>query len=234
MAMLTQAQHSMTKTLLVVLAVALVLAGMVFVHQQYLPPGATSARGLAAFLRSLHTHRFGAIAVCGAYAFLACAFVPVTALTAAMALVFDAPHAFLYAMTGALLSAALSRAIGQLASGPVLRRMQGPRLHALREGLHANTFSATVAARIVPFGHFTTINLLAGALAVPWLPYMLGNLVGMAFGVAAFTLLTDRVAEVFTAPTPTNVAIAVGGLLAAVGIGLLLTRFVRRRQQRAS
>lgn len=195
----------------------------------YAPPGWTSPRRLGALLHSAQDHSLGALAVCGVYALLATAFVPITALITATALVFDPLPAFAYAMCGSLLSAALSRAAGQLASGAVLRHMHTPKLRAFADNLRAHTFTATVAARLLPVGNFSAINLFAGALAVPWLPFMLGNVAGMVFGVAALTLLAGRLAETWSRPTPFNLAISAALVIVVVGVSMLLSRLVRRR-----
>jgi uncharacterized membrane protein YdjX (TVP38/TMEM64 family) len=184
-------------------------------------------------MRSLQAKTLGPFYVCAAFAILASAFVPVTALIAATGLVFDPARAFAYAMCGSLLSAALSRALGQIASGPVLRRMHGPRLGKFRERLHTHTFSATVAARILPLGNFAAVNLLSGAVAVPWLPYMLGNVLGMVFGVAALTLLAGRLATTFSSPTPANLAVSGALVVAVLAAGYALSRFIWRRESAA-
>jgi phospholipase D1/2 len=196
----------------------------------YAPPEWSSPHRLGQLLRSAEDQRLGALAVCCVYALLATAFVPITALITATALVFDPLPAFAYAMCGSLLSAALSRGLGQLASGVVLRRMTNPKLRAFADSLREHTFSATVAARLLPLGNFSAINLFAGALAVPWLPFMLGNVAGMVFGVAGFTLLAGRLAAAWARPTPLNLALSVAVVLAVLGVSTLLARLVRKRR----
>lgn len=210
------------------LAALLALVAAVLVIYALLPARWNSARDLGQLLRSLAAQPLGPLVACSAYALLASAFVPVTALIAATALVFDPLPAFVCALCGSLLSAALSHGAGQLASGPILRRIRGGQLATMRERLTRHAFSATVAARMLPLGNFATINLLAGALAVPFWPYMLGNLVGMLFGIAALTLLTGRIARIVRHPTAANVAIAAGVLVVALALGYALTRWLRR------
>ncbi|MET0390924.1 MAG: VTT domain-containing protein [Polyangiales bacterium] len=222
---------SLKSVLWAVVALA-VLVTAVLLWQRYVPARWTSAEHLGQLLRRWNTHPLGPLYACGVYALLASAFVPVTALITATALVFDPPHAFAYAMAGSLLSAALSCGVGRVVSGPVLRRMSGPRLQRFRERLHTHTFSATVAARILPVGNFSAINLLAGALAVPFWQFMLGNVVGMVFGIAALTLLTGRIVTTLASPTPGNIAIIAGLLVAVIAISIALARFVTRRQAR--
>jgi len=203
----------------------------VWLVRSYVPSEWTSAQNIGRLMRSVHAHPLGPLAVCCFFAALASAFVPVTALITATALVFDPAQAFAYSMAGALLSAAFSRVLGQLASGPVQRRMRGPKSQKFREQLHSHAFSATVAARILPLGNFAAINLLAGSLAVPWLPFLLGNIAGMSFGIAALTLLTDRFVAVFSAPTPLNIAVTAALLLLVLAASIALSRAVARRRR---
>jgi uncharacterized membrane protein YdjX (TVP38/TMEM64 family) len=215
--------------LIVAVVAAVLLATAAVLWWLYAPPGWSSPRRLGELLRSAQDHSLGALAVCGVYALLATVFVPITALITATALVFDPLPAFAYAMCGSLLSAALSRGLGQLASGAVLRRIKSPKLRAFADNLRAHTFTATVAARLLPIGNFSAINLFAGALAVPWLPFMLGNIAGMVFGVAALTVLAGRLAATWARPTPLNLAISVALVLVVLGVSTLLSRLIRRR-----
>jgi phospholipase D1/2 len=218
------------KAMLTGLLGVLAVIAAILLLRHYVPASLRSAQRLGELMRSLHAQPGGPLLTCGAFALLASAFVPVTALITGIAAVFDPPRAFMYALSGSLLSAALSRGLGQLASRPVLRHMNSPRLGTFRERLHHHTFSATVAARILPLGNFSAINLLAGALAVPWLPFLLGNVAGMAFGIAALTFLTGRMITTISAPTPANIAIVVGVLVMVAIAFFLISRSVWRRQ----
>ena len=225
------APRSRRRTALLAIAVAAVLGTAVALWRIYMPEQWTSARQLGQLLRSLHAGPWGALYVIGTYAVLASAFVPVTALVTGIALGVYPPRALAYALCGGLLSATLSRALGRISCGFVLKRMQKPKLKRFREQLHTHTFSATVTARLLPIGNFNAINLLAGALAVPLLPFLLGNLTGMVLGIAGWTLLTDRLVATLTHPTPQNIALAVLVLVVVVALSIVLTRVMSARQR---
>lgn len=211
------------------LVAALIVA--VVLWQRYMPEQWTSPRQLGQLLRSLAAGRLGPAYVVGTYALLASAFVPITGLITGVALVFDAPQAFAYALCGSLSSALLSYAVGRSTSRPVLRRMQTPKLQRFRQQLHTHTFWATVTARLLPVGNFCAVNMLAGALAVPWLRFALGNVTGMLFGIAGITLLTRHIVTTFTQPTPQNIALMALLLAALVGASLGLQRLVARHRR---
>ena len=225
------ARPSRLRTLLIGAGIVAVLGILVLLWQRFMPEQWTSARQLGQLLRSLTALPLGPLYVVGAYALLASAFVPITALITGVALVFEPAQAFAYALGGSLSSALLSCALGRVASGLVLRRMQTPKLKRFREQLHAHTFSATVTARLLPLGNFSATNLLAGALAVPLLPFLLGNLTGMLFGIAGITLLTKRLITTFAKPTPQNIALAALLLAGLIGASLALQRYLSRRQR---
>lgn len=224
-------KRSVTRSLLGVLG-ALALLVLVVSIWRALPEGWASAARLGALLQEVRGAELGFVFVCASYALLASVFVPVTALIAAVALVYDPPRAFAYALSGSLLSAMLSFGVGRIASERVLRLMSGPRLAKLRDQLHAHALKATVVARLLPVGNFTAINMFAGAIRIPFLPFMLGNLVGMVFGIAALTLLADRLARTIAAPTPANVGLLLLLAIALLGSSLGLARVFERRADR--
>jgi uncharacterized membrane protein YdjX (TVP38/TMEM64 family) len=213
----------------VTLVAVLIAAFILWRH--VMPDQWKSAQKLGELLRSRTDEPLGPAYVIGCYALLASAFVPITALITGVALVFDPAQAFAYALCGSLSSALLNYGAGRCASGPVLRRMRSPRLQRFREQLHAHTFSATVTARLLPVGNFSAINLLAGALAVPLWPFVLGNVAGMLFGITGITLLTDRMVDTFHRPTPRNVAFAALLLAGLIGASFALQRLVSRRKR---
>jgi len=46
--------------------------------------------------------------------------------------------------------------------------------------------------RNVPIAPFTVVNLIAGAARIPFRDFLIGTLIGMAPGIAALTILGDR------------------------------------------
>ncbi|HKU45003.1 MAG TPA: VTT domain-containing protein [Polyangiales bacterium] len=192
-------------------------------------PDDLSPERIGQFLHALRDQHLGFVTVCGAYALLGLAFVPITALIAATALVFEPLQALSYALCGSLLSAALAYGVGRVAGNRVLRFLDGPRLRTLRERLHTQAFRATVVARLLPVGNFTVINLFAGALKIPFLPFLVGNLVGMSFGIAGLTLLAEQLAAAWQRPSAANVGLLVAYVLALFGVSLGLSKLFERR-----
>jgi phospholipase D1/2 len=146
--------------------------------------------------------------------------------------VFDPGQAFLYSLSGALLSASCAYGVGRLAGTHVLRQLDGPRLRKLRQRLHTQAFRATVVARLLPVGNFTVINMFAGALRVPFVSFTAGNVVGMVFGIGGITFLADRLAAAWHTPTLANIALLLCYVAGLFGVSLGLSKLFERHQRK--
>lgn len=205
---------------------------LVFWFWNSLPADVSSTDRVFALLHTMREHPLSFVYVCAAFAVLGLAFVPITALIGATALVFDPAQAFVFSLCGALVSACLAYGVGRLAGSHVLRQLQGPRLRKLRRRLHAQAFRATVVARLLPVGNFSVINMFAGALRVPFLAYAAGNVVGMSFGIGGITFLADRLAAAWHAPSFSNIALLLVYVAGLFAISLGLSKVFERHGQK--
>ncbi|HKP57137.1 MAG TPA: VTT domain-containing protein [Polyangiales bacterium] len=194
-----------------------------------LPDDISSTQRLGEILKELRHDHLSFFYVVGGYALLSLLFVPITALIAATAVVFTPGKALLYALTGSLLSAAAAYGLGWLGGSRALRFLDGPRLSKLRDGLHAHAFRATVVARLLPVGNFTVINLFAGALKIPFPAFLVGNLVGMSFGIAGLSLIAEQLSDAWRSPTLANLGLLGLYILGLFAISLGLSKFFERR-----
>jgi phosphatidylserine/phosphatidylglycerophosphate/cardiolipin synthase-like enzyme/uncharacterized membrane protein YdjX (TVP38/TMEM64 family) len=184
---------------------------------------------MAALGRALRGHPLAPLLVLAAYLVGALVFFPITLMLTATALVFDPAHALAYGLGGALAGAALTWGIGRLAGRFRTGLLSSPRLARARGQLQRRGMLAIVAARLLPVGNFSLINILAGALGVRFRDYMLGNLVGLLPGILGLTLFADRLAHTIRNPHPRNL-VALGAVVAALA---LLLRWLRRRLRHA-
>ncbi|MET0388597.1 MAG: phospholipase D-like domain-containing protein [Polyangiales bacterium] len=144
------------------------------------------------------------------YTLSASLFMPISVLLGAVCVLFDAPQALGFALSGALVSACLSHVVGRQFRHLTLRFVRAPRAHQLQNSARRRAFRATVVARLLPVGNFTASNLLSGALAVPFWRYLLGNLAGLSFGIGTLLLFSKRALAAFSEPTALNVALCCG------------------------
>jgi uncharacterized membrane protein YdjX (TVP38/TMEM64 family) len=185
---------------------------------------------VAAAAGSLRADPLAFVYVLLAFAIGTLLFFPVTALMLGTTLAFDPLQGFTYAYGGALLGAAVTYWTGRLAGGAALDAMSGPRLLHFGHELRTHAFRASVIARFLPVGNFSVINMLSGSMRIPFGSFALGNVVGIAPGVLMFTLFADQIAAALRSPNKTNVSLAVGGALLVGALGLLLKRWVKRRE----
>ena len=89
---------------------------------------------------------------------------------------------------------------------------------------------AVIAARMLPVGNFSLINITAGALGIPLRDYVIGNAIGLLPGVLALTVFADRIGATIRHPHPRNLIVLalVGGAISAA-LWWLKRRIARRR-----
>lgn len=159
---------------------------------------------------------------------------PVTVLIAATAVSFGAWPGLPYAAAGAMASAAVTYGIGAWLGAGVLRRLLGPRLNRIRRGITQRGILAVTAVRLVPVAPFSVVNLVAGALKISLPDYLVGTALGLVPGLAAMSVLGDRLARIMTDPTLFDVGILVAVVVAWLGLSIglqgLFTRARRRRR----
>ena len=121
-------------------------------------------------------------------------FFPITLLLGATALVFPAPIAIVYCLVGAL-SARVDdlrhRTAGRTLS-PALAAAPAPDA-GQAASFAAAACCAVIAARMLPVGNFSLINITAGAFGVRFRDYLIGNAIGLLPGVLALTVFADRI-----------------------------------------
>ena len=159
---------------------------------------------------------------------------PVTLLIAATAISFGAWPGLPYAAAGAMASATVSYGVGSWLGAGVLRRLLGPRLNHIRRGIARRGILAITAVRLVPVAPFTLVNLAAGALRISLTDYLVGTALGLLPGLAAMSVLGDRLARLMADPTLIDVGILLAGVIAwlalSIGLQALFTRARRWRQ----
>lgn len=188
-----------------------------------------SPEQLAGAARSLRESPLGFVYVLLAFAAGTLLFIPLNGLILGTTLAFDAAHGFAYAFAGALLGASLNYWIGRFMGSRPLDYFSGPRIGRFREELRNHAFRASIAARLLPVGNFTMINLLAGSLRIPFRAFFLGNVVGILPGVLVLTFFSDQITAAFRSGSPRDWLLPGLGLLLVIVLFALRRRVLRRR-----
>jgi phosphatidylserine/phosphatidylglycerophosphate/cardiolipin synthase-like enzyme/uncharacterized membrane protein YdjX (TVP38/TMEM64 family) len=190
-----------------------------------------SVERVAELGQRLSGHPAAPAAVLGAYLGGTLVFFPITLLLGGTALLFPAPLAIAYCMGGALSSACMTYGIGRLVGRFRPRWLERPRLQRISRQLRRRGMLAIIAARMLPVGNFSLINITAGALGVRFRDYLIGNAIGLLPGVLALTVFADRIGATVRHPKADNLII-LALVTAAIGAALWwLKRRIARRHR---
>lgn len=184
---------------------------------------------VAAAVASLDGEPSTPLWVLGAYLLASLSAMPITLLIVVTALVFGPGAGFAYALAGSLLGGGVTFAIGRALGRDTVRRLAGARLNELRRRLGNGGVLAVVVLRLFPVAPFALVNLVAGATQLRARDFLLGTAFGMAPGILAVTVFSDRLAVALWNPSPGALALlAAAAALIAAG-AFVLYRWLARR-----
>jgi len=157
----------------------------------------------------------------------------VTLLIVLAVLSLGAPVGFATALAGALASALAGYGLGALLGRHTVRRIAGGRLNRISRRLAERGMLAVVLARVIPVAPYSIVNLVGGASHVGLRDFVLGTLIGMAPGIAAIALFTDRIRAMLEQPSWQN-GLTLGLVLAGIALAATtLVQWVQRRSRDA-
>jgi uncharacterized membrane protein YdjX (TVP38/TMEM64 family) len=183
---------------------------------------------LDALLDPLRQSPAAALTVVGLYLLGGLLVVPVTLMIAVTGLVFGAAVGFIYAMLGALSSAALTYWLGRALGRDAVSRLAGRWVDRVLRDLSYRGLLAVATVRVMPLAPFSVINAVAGAIGIRFRDFMLGTLLGMTPGALALVLFVDRVQSAAGQPDVARWATAAGVLLVIALSALGARRWLRR------
>ncbi|MGD9953419.1 MAG: VTT domain-containing protein [Burkholderiales bacterium] len=154
---------------------------------------------------------------------------PISLLILATAFVFGSLEAFVYALAGSLLGAGATFWIGRAIGRGMVRRLAGKRLNTLTRLLRRRGVLAVITVRVLPVAPFTIVNLVAGAAQVAPRDFFLGTVLGMAPGIAAIAVFSERLSAVVFEPSAANLGWLALVLALIAGVGFALYRWLSRR-----
>jgi len=180
-------------------------------------------------LESFAEGTWGPLVVLGIFVGTSIFLFPVTVLIVATAAAFGPWLGFIYAATGALLSAVISFMIGAVIGRDTLTSVLGPRLNRIRRQVRKKGIIAVAVVRLVPVAPFGVVNLVAGASRIRLLDFALGTAIGMLPGITVMAALGHQITLVLTRPSLEAViwfSLAIAAWLAlAIGVQVLVSRY---------
>lgn len=154
---------------------------------------------------------------------------PVNLLIAACIVVFGPAIGGPLALAGSVLSAWLVHEIGRRWPPETTRRWFGARGEHLRERIVGHGLIAIAIVRIVPVAPYSIVGFVAGVARVHRGDYLIGTALGMAPGVALYTLFVDRALAVLADPHPLAWLLLATALALLVASGFGVRAWNRRR-----
>jgi phospholipase D1/2 len=101
-------------------------------------------------------------------------------------------------------------------------------LNRLSKRLARQGLVTVALVRNLPIAPFTIVNMVAGASRIKFKDFLLGTALGMAPGIFAITVFTNRLLQAIREPGWSNIAIATG-IAGILGVGFL---WIRKRLSR--
>lgn len=150
---------------------------------------------------------------------------PVTVLIGATAILLEPLPALVTAFAGSQISAITAYGVGMKLGRKRIQRMAGSKLNRISKHLARRGLVSVAVVRTLPIAPFTIVNLVAGASQIRFTDYVLGTFLGMAPGILAVTIFTDRLLAFLKHPDLVNILAMVGALIFLA----LATRWLKRR-----
>jgi uncharacterized membrane protein YdjX (TVP38/TMEM64 family) len=183
---------------------------------------------LARQLDDLQQSPWAPFAFAAAFPVLGLIVFPVTALSALVAFLFPPHIAIAISFSGIMMSAALLHWLGTRFEKTV-RSSLGSAVTKVDEALSDHGIVTIAAIRMIPLAPFTFVNLVAGALGVPFRDYMLGTALGLTPGMIIVSLFGKQAREFWHHPSTSGVLIGLGFALLWIGLTFGLQRWATKR-----
>jgi phospholipase D1/2 len=188
---------------------------------------------LAAQLASFGRSPWGPFAMLLVYLIGGFVMMPLLALLAATALIFEPVTAILVALTGALLNAASVYFVGARLVRERAERSFGQAIGRVRNALQSRGVIAVAMIRMAPVAPFSLVNVAAGSIGIPFRDYLFGTFLGLAPGTVLICVFGHELKDLLSDPSPGRIVAVVVVAAAWIALSLAIQHFVSRRNTRA-
>jgi uncharacterized membrane protein YdjX (TVP38/TMEM64 family) len=172
------------------IAVAIALLAAVW---RWTPLGEyVTAERIVGWTRAVRETWWAPLALIGAYLVGSVLMFPRPILTLVSVMTFGVWLGLAYSTVGILIAAAATYYAGRLMRRETVRRIAGDRLEKAAKPVKQHGVVATFAANMMPTPPFVVQNVIAGAIRVPAVHFMLGTLLALIPGVLAWTVFGDQ------------------------------------------
>jgi phospholipase D1/2 len=128
-----------------------------------------------------------------------------------------------YALAGILIAAVSNYFVGRLMNRSTVRRLSGEQLNRVSEVLRKRGLVAMTAVRLVPIAPFAVVGLVAGAIRVRLVHFVVGTLLGMLPGAVVTTVFGEQLQAALRDPSQINYWL-IFGVVAIFAVGIYTVR----------
>ncbi len=140
---------------------------------------------------------------------------------------FGAWHGFAYAFGGILIAGMATYALGLRLDRQAVRRIARGKLNRLSQVMRRRGVVAMTAVRLVPVAPYAVVNVVAGAIRIQPLHFIIGTAIGILPGTLFATVFGDQLITGFRDPRSLNPWL-IAALVAIAGVLAAATWFMRR------
>jgi len=140
---------------------------------------------------------------------------------------FGAWHGFGYAFGGIMIAGLATYALGLRLDRQAVRRIARGRLNRLSQVMRRRGVVAMTAVRLVPVAPYAVVNVVAGAIRIQPLHFVIGTAIGILPGTLFATVFGDQLITGFRDPRSLNPWL-IAALVAIAGVLAAATWFMRR------
>jgi len=155
-------------------------------------------------------------------------------ITLAAVIAFGPWLGFTIALSGVVLSAAVTYFAGMRMRRSTVRRLAGQRLAEMIEVLRRHGLLAMTLLRLVPIAPFAVEGIVAGAVRLKLWHLLVGTALGMLPGTLATTVFGDQLEAAFSEGRGVNWWIIAGVVALLVGGGFAVRRWFQRMAKGAA
>lgn len=216
--------HPLRRLAVRIAAISLVLIALTAVWQ-YTPLAQwVNAERVTQWAREFADRPWAPLLILLAYTPACVLMFPRPLITLAAVVAFGPILGFVYSLSGILLAAFFTYVAGMAMPQETVHNLAGRKLRHIAETLRRRGVIAITALRLVPIAPFAVEGVVAAAIGIRLLPFMLGTMFGMLPGTLATTVFGDQLQSALRDPSRVNY-----GLIAAAVAGVVLITLAVRR-----
>jgi phospholipase D1/2 len=213
-----------------IIVIALLVAGLTAVWRLTPLADVVTPEAITEWARHFAGQWWAPLVVLVAYTPACVVMFPRPLITLAAVVAFGPWLGFVYGMSGILLAALATYLAGRMFRRETVRRISGEKLNRMTTALRRRGLLAMTALRLVPLAPFAVEGLVAGAIRIRVLDYVLGTFLGMLPGVLAATIFGDQIETALRDPSQVNYWLVAGVVIVLLIGSLVVKKWLARME----